>query len=515
MIYAEDGESNCPGLIGFAGQVEAAQVSEEAEIVKISRPAEWETLTGREIKDGYYLDFSGRYWFDTLKDYAAFADRYRNFKPRPIPPQAYEPVWCSWYTLTTGVNEKNIWENAVIAKSLGFGTILIDAGWDTPGDVCMKDNSTYGDRYAYRGKFPHMTEMVDRIHKELGMAVELWASPWSVGFKARAAKEIADARTRIGKNQNPSFFLCPRCDKSGDFLAKNLSDVFKYYHIDGMWWDFIDSVPIYNCQGHKHDYETYGQGYNANMTKIVDAIHAVKPDALIEIRLKSSNINNKLFANVLETYDTPLWFQDNRQLLVYVRAFAAGCVPKTDPTMWLRSKEEGLKDAPNDLVGRFMATMITVGVPAVSQDFTKMPEENKRVVKAYLDFYHAHKADLISADFRPIGRDKMRAHYVLEGRDAYLYSGTQGLPELTLKKPHQTLYLFSAAEKPDVQIDIEGLTPGTYRWTAKDPLMQTVSEGTVDASNGALSWLAPIPSGGVIVIESTAPAATRSSPCPQ
>ena len=51
----------------------------------------------------------------------AFADDYRHFKPRPIPAQAYEPVWFSCYTLTTNVNQKDVWENAKIAKSLGYG----------------------------------------------------------------------------------------------------------------------------------------------------------------------------------------------------------------------------------------------------------------------------------------------------------------------------------------------------------------------------------------------------------
>ena len=505
MICVNDAEGRSTIVLGFIDQVEITEIRRSGDTMRLARPAQWETITAKEIRDGVYLDLCGDYWFDALGRYAAYADEYRKFKPRPIPAQAYEPVWCSWYTLTTGVNEKNIWENAVIAKSLGFGTILIDAGWDTPGRTCMDENSTYGDRFAYRGKFPDLAGLIDRIHKELGMAVELWASPWSISKKSRAQREIQDVRIRIGKNQNPGFFLCARCAKSGDFLAKNLSDVFRYYNVDGMWWDFLDSVTMVECRGHDHDYQTYGQGYNANMTKIMDAVRKVNPNALIEIRLNSSNINNKLFANVLETYDTPLNYPDNRGLLVYVRTLVNGCVPKTDPTMWVRSRDEGKLVPEDDLVGRYMATMITVGVPAVSQDFTKMPESNKQVIKAYLDFYHAHKTDLAKADFRPVGNGENYPNYVLEGRKAaYLYSATETMPRVELKHPTETLYLFSGWGKPKIAFDIGGLRPGKYEWTARDSHFREVEKGTLAVGEKYLTWDAPVPSGGTVEMRFTA-----------
>ncbi|MDO8684816.1 MAG: alpha-galactosidase [Armatimonadota bacterium] len=487
-------------VLGFANQIDTAEVRYDGGTMKMARPAEWESITGKEIKDGVYMDVSNQYWFDAMKSYAKFADEYRQFKPRPIPAQAYEPVWCSWYTLTTGVNESNIWENAKIAKSLGFGTILIDAGWDTPGKVCMDEKSAYGDRIAYRGKFPDMAGLVDRIHKELGMAVEFWASPWSIGQKSAADKEIEDVREALGNPPRSIFFLCPRCEKSGDFLAKNIAGVFKYYHVDGMWWDFLDSVPIIKCMAnHKHDYDTHGRGYTAAMTKIMKAIHEINPNALIEVRLNHSNINNKLFANVLETNDTPLYYQDNRDMLVYVRTFVDGCVPKTDPTMWQRSSEEGTKAIADEVAGRFMATMITAGVPSVSQDFTKMPESNKKVVKAYLDFYHAHKMDMMKAEFRPLRGERDCPVYALYGKKAtYLYTDIPKMPKFEMKREPKVIYLFSACQEPKVSVEITGLLPGKYIWTAYNPFLQPISVDRVEVTQEGLKWDAPVPVGGMI-----------------
>ena len=272
-----------------------------------------------------------------------------------------------------------------------------------------------------------------------------------------------------------------------------------------MWWDFIDSVPIADCKGpHKHDFETFGQGYNSAMTKIVNAVREVKPDALIEIRLNSSNINNKLFANVLETNDTPLCSDDNRGLLVYVRSMAAGVVAKTDPTMWLRSRDEGKVTPPDELVGRYMAAMITVGVPAVSQDFTKMPESNKQVIKAYLDFYHAHKMDLATADFRPIGNAEYYPNYVIEGKDtAYVYSATPVMPQLDLKRAPRVIYVFNSSKEPKLGLDIGGLRPGKYSWEAKDCHMGSVSKGEVEVTGDRLKWDAPAPAGGMVELHCT------------
>ncbi len=502
VVCVSDANANASLVVGFADQVEAAHVLQEGTTMRLARPAPWESISAAEINDGIYLDQSGQYWFDALKGYAAFADEHRGFKPRPIPPQAYEPVWCSWYTLTTNVNESNIWENAKIAKSLGFGTILIDGGWDTPRNDCLGWDTVYGDRVAYFGKFPDMAGLVERIHKELGMAVELWASPWMVSRKARASAQIDDIRTRSGPEAKGEHFLCVKCARSGDFLAAQLKRVFEQYHLDGMWWDFIDSIPIVDCGGpHKHDYQTFGQGYNSAMTKIVNAIHEVKPDALIEIRLGSSNINNKLFANVLETYDTPLSPDDNRALLVYVRTMSAGCVPKTDPTMWLRAREEAKKDAADELVGRYMATMITAGVPAVSQDFTKMCESNRQVVKAYLDFYHAHRMDLATADFRPVSSAKDSPHLVLEGNDAaYLYSATPEMPKLDVKRAPQVVHLFNASEEPRASVDIGGLRAGKHSWESRDCLMSQVAKGEVEVAGGRLKWDAPVPVGGMVTL---------------
>ncbi|MDO8587774.1 MAG: alpha-galactosidase [Armatimonadota bacterium] len=487
-------------VLGFADQVTPAEIHNDGDRLRMSRPASWESITAREIKDGVYLDLSKQYWFDALKAYAAYADKYRAFKPRPIPPQAYEPVWCSWYTLTTHVNEENIWENARIAKSLGIGTILVDAGWDTPFNVCMAENSTYGDRVAHSTKFPDLAGLVDRIHRELGLAVEVWASPWSIGYRSRADKEVNDIRLYLGNPPKRLFFLCPRCAGSGDFLARNISDVFRNYNVDGMWMDFLDSVPLIACKGtHKHDYQTHGEGYNAAMTKIASAVREVNPKALIEIRLGSSNINNKLFANVLETYDTPLGRHENRGLLVYVRTLADGCAPKTDPTMWQRSREEGKQAVPDDLVGRYMATMITVGVPAISQDLTKMSDSNRQVIRAYLDFYHAHKRDLMKGDFRPVGNGPEHPNFFVQGRKAtYLYSATPAMPKIEMKRSTGAVYLFNGGDGSGISLDIDGLPPGRYSWVARDARFRFVSGGDIDVNSGGLIWNAPAPVGGTV-----------------
>lgn len=498
VICLNNDDGNSELILGFANQIEPAEIRHEDMWMKMARPFGWEHITTKELKDGIYVDVSKQYWFGALRGYARNADQYRHFKPRPIPAQAYEPVWCSWYTLVAGVNQQNIWENAKIAKSLGFGTILIDAGWDTPGMGVMEADSVYGDRVAYRGKFPDMAGLVDRVHKELGMAVELWASPWSIGFKSRANKEINDYRIYLGGN--PIFFLCPRCEESGDFLARNISDAFKTYNLDGMWMDFVDSIPMVACKGaHKHDYDTHGGGYTANMTKIMDAIRQANPNALIEFRLNHSNINNKQFANILETNDTPLNFQSNRDMLVYVRTFVDGCVPKTDPTMWLRSRDEGKTTPSIDLVGRFMATMVSVGVPSVSQDFTKIPESNKQVVKAYLDFYHAHKMDMMKGDFWPVGSGPEYPNYVVQGQKAtYLYSATPVMPKVVLRKAPDAVFIFNACDKPGIRFDISGLKPGDYEWVSKDPLLQQIGKGSIKIEANGFVWDAPAPVGGMV-----------------
>jgi hypothetical protein len=138
-------------------------------------------------------------------------------------------------------------------------------------------------------------------------------------------------------------------------------------------------------------------------------------------------------------------------------------------------------------------------VPSISQDLRKMSEANRRVVKAYLDFYHAHKMDMMLGDFRPVGSGELSPNLVNQGKNAtYLYSATNVMPKFRLKKAPSVVYIFSACETSGVKFDIDGLKPGNYTWEAKDPFLQTTSKGEAEVTAAGFTWDAPVPSGGMV-----------------
>jgi len=409
----------------------------------------------KEHKDALYISLAPLYWFDVAKDYSSFVDSFRGYKPNPIPNWAYEPVYCSWYPYEDRIDEKIIWENAKIAKEVGIGTFLIDAGWNTEreGEWNWVDGR-YGDYIPCRSKFPDFKGLIKRMQDELGLKVEVWLAPFWLGSDSETYKKglgAARCRVREGDRLEENINLCPQNPLTLKRMEEIIRYLFEELGVDGIWVDFVDCLPWECSAEHEHNFQTIGEGMEACLERIYKTAVSIRPDAVIEYRIFHGNLNNKRFLNVLETTDTPHNYDDNRRFGVYVRSFAQGVAIKTDPTMW--SSGCSVQE-----VAKHCATMIMGGIPAFSLDFPSLPSSHLAILSAYLSFYKKHKESLLKGQFRPLSAIPSFPLNLIEGKESFLYIGQNSLPLLKLNEQTEEIYIFNCSEEEEVVLPLLGIS---------------------------------------------------------
>lgn len=461
MLLRRDGENKF--TIGFGDQVYESQIKGNL----VFRGEGTYHLEGRklfldstklevqEYKDAFYISIAPLYWFDVARDYSSFVDSFTGYEPNPIPNWAYEPVYCSWYPYEDNINEKIIWENAKIAKEVGIGTFLIDAGWNTEreGEWHWIDGG-YGDYIPCRSKFPDFKRLIERMKKELGLKVEVWLAPFWLGSESGAYKKglgIARCKVREGDKIVDNINLCPQNPQTLKRMEEITRYLFGELGVDGIWVDFVDSLPWECSADHEHIFPTIGEGASACLERIYKTAVSIRPDAVIEYRIFHGNLCNKRFLNVLETTDTPHNYDDNRRFGVYVRSFARGVVVKTDPTMW------SPKCLPQE-VAKHCATMIMGGVPAFSLDFPSLPQSHLRILSAYLSFYKKHREALLKGDFHPLVTSPSFPVNIIEGKESFLYIGQVPLPPIKINKQTHELYIFNCSESEELLLPLQGIS---------------------------------------------------------
>jgi alpha-galactosidase len=460
MLLRRDGQNKL--TIGFADQVYESQIhgylrfsGEGLYHIEGKKLFLQSTkLTVKELKDAIYVSIAPRNWFDVAKDYASFVDDFSGYKPNPIPDWAYEPVYCSWYPYEDNINEKIIWENARIAKEVGIGTFLIDAGWNTErsGEWSWIDGR-YGDYIPCSSKFPDFKGLIKRMQRELGLKVEVWFAPFWLGSESETYKKgLKEARCKVLEGGKPidSINLCPQ----NPLTIKRIEEIVRYFFeelgVDGVWVDFVDSLPWECSAQHEHIYQTIGEGATACLERLYKTATSIRPDAVIEYRIFHGNLNTKRFLNVQETTDTPHNYDDNRRLGVYVRAFAKGVVVKTDPTMWSAK-------CPPEEVAKHCATMIMGGVPAFSLDLPSLPQSHLKILSAYLSFYKKHRDALLKGNFRPLTALPSFPINIIEGKESFLYIGQEAVPPITIPNDCEELYIFNCTERDTLSFPLEGI----------------------------------------------------------
>jgi hypothetical protein len=452
------------------------------------RPLERELL-----EDAFYIKIDNSYWFDVAQEYAHTVDVARSYRPNPIPTSALQPVYCSWYAYNDDIFEQRIWDNAVICKELGLRTFLIDAGWNTPKGWTWGDPSgPYGDYVPVKSQFPDFAGLIRRMREQLGLTVELWASPFWVGEASAAEKELANAKLRTTQED---YNLCPSHPATAPRLREICVRMIRDYGANGIWMDFMDAIPRSCNAPHEHVAESLGAGFTSCARDMFEAIIHVKRDAIVEYRLQHANLNNKLFANVFETTDTPFDPDTNRLLGIIVRTFGAGMAMKPDPAIWRPEDSD-------TVAAKSCATMVMGGVPSFSLDLPHLPESHRRILKSWIQFYNDHRDELLRGKFQPFGVDFTCPNVRVDGKtESFVYLKSRSTEDVELGgKKISRLYILNCTDMDSVRVDLVNAPAGHVTAITRDCSLQ--AKRTRHFHGGARIHLdEQVPQGGAIEVQ--------------
>jgi alpha-galactosidase len=453
------------------------------------------SLQRSELIDGAYLDSRDEDWSQTLRQYSAWAERTGKITLAPPPSVAFEPIWNSWYPFGMNITEKSIEENAEFCRKVGIKNISIDAGYQeqltgglgTAEDFARFEDYT-GDWTAVLEKFPDLRGLVDRLHQREQIAT-VWVALFMVGSKTAAYQQVRGMLRQDTTGKDRSY-LCPCHPDTPAYLARTFAKLARDYDLDGFWLDFMDGAHTPCRSLHPHFTSSVGEGYNACLGAVRDAVAKFKPGFLMETRMPMANLNGKQFFNVMETTDMPFDLDLNRSLGVVVRSFAQGLACKIDPMQWhIRESDEN--------VGVCCATTTLTGVPVFGVDFRLLPASHLRVVAGWMQFYREHQEKLWRGRFRPVGFGHLSPLLQIQGdKSTFLYLGSSATAPASVEGS-DLVYLINASDQPRVAIHLDNLNPGPWQVALRNCYMDQVSASYLEVGAKTYGFDMPIPRGGL------------------
>ena len=294
-----------------------------------------------------------------------------------FPAGAWDPVFCTWYAVHGEVTAKWIESQAVKARALGFGTLIVDDGWcydefkRVSPETLSNWYNTIGDWEISEVKFPDFKNHVKKI-KDIGLKYLLWVAPHLIGVDSEIGKKHTD--WTLDKLLEGCHHLKIDYQQAVDHLTDKLIALAIDNDLDGLKIDFLDIVkPAADAP--------IGRDNRAMLEKLCGKLRENNPDALIELRQRYSTIGMLPYATQFRAADVPFDWALNFRRLVDIRLSLGDGIPvHADPAYW------GPDEYPEN-VARHMMVML-LGVPMLSMDLNTLPAEHLAIVQHYLKLYH-------------------------------------------------------------------------------------------------------------------------------
>ncbi len=192
--------------------------------------------------------------------------------------------WNHWWRYEDAeVTEDVVLENARLARDMGVGLIVLDAGW-------FGDPQTEADWTKLRGdwdrvntqRFPHGLAWLARQIHAMGMKFGLWVEPEGMGERSRLRRAHPEWEARRGDGL-PQPYLCLGAQGAKAWLLEQLCALVEETQADYLKLDFnVD--PGLGCDRADHGHQP-GMGLYAHMrhyTQALDALRARYPQLIVE-----------------------------------------------------------------------------------------------------------------------------------------------------------------------------------------------------------------------------------------
>ncbi|GAA2694183.1 hypothetical protein GCM10010400_69710 [Streptomyces aculeolatus] len=309
----------------------------------------------------------------------------RTATPMPVPEAARLPLYCTWYAFNQAVDEAAVERQAGLAAGMGFGTLIVDDGWQRLGSG--RGYAGVGDWTPDPAKFPDFTAHVERVRR-MGLRYLVWVAPLLLG--PRADCHAAWARFAPAPAGAPgAYVLDPRHPEVRAHVVRTCLRLVRDHGLDGLKADFLDEAMVYAGDGRGD----LGHALTLLLAELREALLAERPDLLLELRQPYVGPGMAPFGNMLRSYDCPADATANRVRTLDTSFLAVGGAVHSDPLLWDTSGP--VEAAARQLAGAFHA------VPQVSVRLDALTAEQARAVRFWLAQWRRLRPQLLDGTTEP------------------------------------------------------------------------------------------------------------------
>lgn len=350
---------------------------------------EWAGPAGdvRDLEVDLFMTESRPSWFHALRRFTQIIKQ-REEITYPANPDAWRPGWCTWTAFSSDdLSEERVLDNARIARDLGIGTVILDDGWFGPGLDSEREPLNIGDYEPDPTKFADLRGTVDKLHA-LGLKALLWHAPLCVAQTSRTYGEMSSYLMYQDGAEftsvNGLAMLCPACPEVREYVAAETERLLRDYGADGLKVDLYNCLPPAACDSphHTHDVADGVAALEKVMQAQWERALAVKPSVLIELKQDYGNVRLLRYGTMVRAGDTAYDVDTNCWRCFYDQAYAA-CVHNDYLMTSTLTDPEAL--------GLLMVRMLAAGVPTFGNDLTRLSDEHRRLITAWLRFYNTER----------------------------------------------------------------------------------------------------------------------------
>jgi len=374
----------------------------------------------------------------------------------PVPAAACDPVYSTWYAYHQEMDPAAMLAECRLAKDLGYGTIIVDDGWQTMDNQRGYDYT--GDWTADR--FTEMRKFVDDVHA-IGMKAMIWYSVPFCGPKSRAYRQFQGKFLTENHRWAPVFD--PRYPEVREHLLSKYIGALKEWNLDGLKLDFIDDFKVYpetpSGKADGRDYANVNEAVLRLITDVAVALRAERPDVLIEFRQKYIGPALRRLGNLFRAFDCPNDSATNRLRTTDVRLLSGHSKVHSDMFMW--HAEETVE------VAALQINNILFSVPQLSVRLAEQSAEHLQMIRFWTGYYNANRELLMNdGDFR--AHAPLENYPLLSVRDGErTITGLYGAALVTLEDGVTSLDVINGRLDEDVVLKVTKET-GKCRLTVTD-----------------------------------------------
>ena len=344
------------------------------------------------------IDARKLFWADAVREAADWLTSVNGFRPCPVPPAAYDPLYSTWYAFWQDVRADVLEREMPRAHALGMRTAILDDGWQKQKSTTFY--SATGDWLPVASRFPDMKRHVDAVHAA-GMRYMLWFSVPYVGEESKAWERFQGKFLRVDGKTSPGRvgILDPRFPEVRTHLVEMFARAVKDWGFDGLKLDFIDQFRIQgvdpaiaeNYAG--RNYKSVPQATDVLMRAIVARLTELNPEVLLEFRQHYMGPAIRQYGNMIRALDCPGDSDKIRKLIADLRLTSGTTAVHSDMLVWNRDEtpERAARPILNSLFSVIQYSMVLDG----------LPEAHREVIRNWLAFSQKHRDTLLKSSFRP------------------------------------------------------------------------------------------------------------------